>query len=59
VGLHLRCEICGRHQVGGLLSAAAWGHLDDADGPVACPNCVQGHPDWRDRLAAAAKEERA
>jgi hypothetical protein len=52
--LHLRCEICGTHQVGGLLSSTAWGRLDGADGPLACPDCVQEHPDWREQLASSA-----
>jgi hypothetical protein len=56
MGLNLRCVICGRHQVGGLLSAAAWGRLDEPDGPLACPTCVQDHPDWRERLQKAASE---
>jgi hypothetical protein len=54
MGLNLFCEICGRHEVGGLLSGAAWGRVDD-EGPTACPDCVQTHPDWRERLSAAAE----
>jgi hypothetical protein len=54
VALNVRCAICGQHQVGGILSSAAWGRLAEADGPLACPNCVEKHPDWRDRLQAAA-----
>jgi len=57
MGLNLTCQLCGRRQVGGLLSAATWGHLDGADGPVACPTCVEEHADWRDRLAAATAND--
>jgi len=56
MGLNLRCELCGRHQVGGLLSAAAWGRLDEPDGPQACPDCMRDNPDWRKRLEAAASD---
>jgi hypothetical protein len=54
LSLNLRCEICGRHEVAGLLSAAAWARLEE-DGPIACPDCAQQHADWRERLTAAAE----
>jgi len=55
LALTLRCEICGRHEVNGLLSSAAWARVEEA-GPLACPDCVQQHEDWRDRLTAAAED---
>jgi hypothetical protein len=58
VTLTLECGICGRHEVGGLLSAAAWARVEE-DGPTACPECVQQHADWRERLTAAAAEAQA
>jgi hypothetical protein len=56
VPLLLHCAICGRHEVGGLLSAASWAQVEE-DGPAACPSCVQQHSDWRERLTAAAEAE--
>ena len=62
--LFLRCVLCGRQQADGLISRATWGHLPvppQLDTPHAsgregmlraCPQCVDRHPDWRERLGA-------
>jgi hypothetical protein len=44
----LNCRICGRQEVWGILSSAAWGQTNDGDGRV-CPNCMTEHTDWRER----------
>lgn len=44
----LSCRICGRQEVWGILSSAAWGETNDGEGRV-CPNCITEHNDWRDR----------
>ncbi len=59
--LYLRCAICDRQQADGLISGAAWGRLELANGvevehPAlkgltlrACPTCIGRHPDWKER----------
>lgn len=63
--LYLRCAICDRQQADGLISGAAWGRLELANGVVvdhpalkglmlrACPHCVGRHPDWKERALGA------
>jgi hypothetical protein len=63
--LYLRCAICDRQQAEGIISSAAWGRLELANGvqvehPAlkgltlrACPTCVERHPDWKDQALAA------
>ena len=50
--LYLHCELCGRKQADGLLSRAAWGHVELADGRAlrACAGCKGSHADWEERL---------
>jgi hypothetical protein len=50
--LYLHCGLCGRRQADGLLSRAAWGHLEVEAGDVlrACPTCRSASPDWADKL---------
>jgi len=54
MGIYLECGLCGRKQADGLLSRAAWGHLDVGGGRVlqACRGCKELHHDWADRLRA-------
>lgn len=51
-GLFLQCALCGRKQADGLLSRAAWGHLELGDGQAvrACSTCKGAHADWEERL---------
>ena len=63
--LYLRCAICDRQQADGLISGAAWGRLELANGVEAehpalkgmalraCPNCIGRHPDWKERALNA------
>jgi L-threonylcarbamoyladenylate synthase len=53
--LYLYCALCGRRQADGLLSGAAWRRLGLGVGgePVACPECAEATPDWRERLVPA------
>jgi hypothetical protein len=55
-GLYLHCSLCGRKRADGLLSRAAWGHLQLSDGTnaSACPNCREEHSDWEQRVRVAA-----
>jgi hypothetical protein len=53
MGIYLECGLCGRKQADGLLSRAAWGHLDVGGRPLqACRACKELHHDWADRLRA-------
>ncbi|HEY7197317.1 MAG TPA: hypothetical protein VH306_09020 [Gaiellaceae bacterium] len=56
MALLLSCELCGRKQADGLLSRAAWGHLEVEDGRTlrACAGCKGSTPDWEDRLRTTA-----
>jgi hypothetical protein len=63
--LYLRCVICARQQADGLISGAAWRRLELPAGTVvhhpavsnslarACPSCVNGDPDWEQRVLGA------
>jgi hypothetical protein len=57
--LYLHCGLCGRRQAEGLLSRAAWGHLELEGGAVlkACPTCRSAAPDWEERLLTGAGEQ--
>jgi hypothetical protein len=50
--LFLHCEFCGRKQADGLLSRAAWGHLELDDGRAyrVCAVCKASNADWEDQL---------
>jgi hypothetical protein len=50
--LFLHCALCGRKQADGLLSRAAWGHLELDDGRAlrACVGCKGSNTDWEERL---------
>jgi hypothetical protein len=49
--LYLQCRICGRRQPEGLLSRAAWGHVEVSGTTVsACPTCKETHRNWEERL---------
>jgi hypothetical protein len=50
--LNMSCQLCGRQQVWGLMSSAAWG-ADARGEPTVCPECKDKHPDWQDRIAEA------
>jgi hypothetical protein len=52
--LFLHCEFCGRKQADGLLSRAAWGHLELGDGRslCVCAGCKVSNADWEERLRA-------
>jgi len=52
--LYLHCELCGRKQAEGLLSRAAWGHVELTDGRTvsACSPCRTADADWEARLRA-------
>jgi hypothetical protein len=54
--LYLHCELCGRRQADGLLSRAAWGHVQLPSGETkqACRTCTSSTADWQDRLRALA-----
>jgi hypothetical protein len=54
--LFLHCALCGRKQADGLLSRAAWGHVELADGRAlrACAGCKASNRDWEDRLRVRA-----
>jgi hypothetical protein len=46
----LRCMLCGRKEVWGLLSSMAWGKAENGHGPIeVCPECQREHADWRTR----------
>jgi hypothetical protein len=55
-GLYLNCGLCGRKQADGLLSRAAWAHVEVNPGTVvrACPTC-RTTPDWEQRLRGEAQ----
>jgi hypothetical protein len=44
----LSCQICGRQEVWGILSSAAWGQTGDGDGRI-CPTCISEHNDGHER----------
>jgi hypothetical protein len=50
--LYLHCSLCGRKQADGLLSRAAWGHLELDDGQAlrVCAGCKASNGDWEERL---------
>lgn len=51
MGLYLNCGLCGRKTADGLLSRAAWAHVEVKPGSVAsaCPTC-RSTPDWETKL---------
>ena len=55
--LLMHCGLCGRKQAEGLLSKAAWGHVDVGNDRVlrACPGCKEQYRDWEQRLRAAVQ----
>lgn len=57
--LLLRCGLCGRTQAEGLLSRAAWGHLEVSQGQTlrACPTCKGQYFDWEERLRVSVSAE--
>ena len=50
--LYLHCGLCGRKQADGLLSRAAWGQVELADGRTvrACGSCRASDGEWEMRL---------
>ncbi len=54
--LYLECALCGRKQAEGLLSRAAWGHVEvSGQRPLrACPSCKGTYSDWETRVVSAA-----
>jgi hypothetical protein len=59
--LYLTCGLCGRKQADGLLSRAAWGHLENGPNGTlrACPTCKSSHDDWQTRLIAGTSASSA
>lgn len=57
--LYLECALCGRKQAEGLLSRAAWGHVQPSEGQTlrACPPCKNAHSDWEQRLLVRVQGE--
>jgi hypothetical protein len=50
--LYLECGLCGRRQADGLLSRAAWSHVQLGDGRTmsVCAGCKGSNSDWEERL---------
>ena len=50
----LRCMLCGRKEVWGLLSSMAWGRVENGRGSVeVCPECQRENADWRTEATTA------